>query len=331
MTMRVTWVLSHAGWSEGAWAAGWAAQALMAAGVAVSILPLWEPEGPAMGWPAGVTVERPVWTGRARWSRKRRLAERIPQDTRIIVDQDFRVEHEVWGAAPGGPLWLFVRHADWPPEERSWAHTVYPQWDRIVAGSAPALRLAAHVPGVLPSRLYPMTPPLLLGEEPAVLAPSGPTLAIMGALTAVKGVDMVLNALAELLHHRDRHFRLVLLGDGPERRRVETYGRAMGVDVHVVTAMDQWADVLQQVDAVLAPQFRDGLGWDAVAARSRGIPVVTGELAVMHENLGGWSGARWVSTMTVMGWVEALEVPLPERGPAVAPERPALWSSTWLS
>lgn len=114
------------------------------------------------------------------------------------------------------------------------------------------------------------------------------TIAILARLVPIKGVDVALWALASLAPR----FRMVIAGDGPERARLETLARELGVADRVVWC--GWLDaaardrVLVDADVVAVPSIvtpdgrHEGTPLAALEALACGVPVVataTGGLA----------------------------------------------------
>lgn len=311
MTETLHWVVSRADWNEGALAASWAFRTVLGPNVSLRILPLLPSEGPAIPFPEGVIVEAPVWDRRPRRAGSRALGVRLHGAPRIVIDWD-RTMREIlsdrWDDALERTL-LFVHDEHWRPQE---AH-LFPRVHRVLAANAGVFFRIAQTPGILPSRTFLLPPlPLWAGPPERRLHSEVPWIVVMGALTAVKGMDAAVNAVAELLHHRQRDFHMLWLGDGPERERLLTYARAMGVTVQVVSSMGEWAGFLEQATVLLAPQFEDGLGWDVAEAVRRGMPVVAGDLPVMRERFPRGD----LCSLTVINMVEALLKPLVPNRPS---------------
>nr|WP_275107297.1 glycosyltransferase [Sulfobacillus harzensis] len=185
--------------------------------------------------------------------------------------------------------------------------TTYQRFQRVVATSRWRLRQLVQEGLVLPSRIQLVDAPSLPAATTSEPAPQseGLTVAVLGPMTAVKGVDLAINALAEL-SRQTPGWRLWLMGDGPDRARFQAYAQAMDVQT-TWHPSDAWELALRAADVLLAPQFQDSLGWDAMWAQRLGTPVVAGNLPVMEEQLGDWPGARLLSRLTVMEVIEALD------------------------
>jgi glycosyltransferase involved in cell wall biosynthesis len=125
------------------------------------------------------------------------------------------------------------------------------------------------------------------------------TIAVLARLVPIKGVDVALWALASL----PARFRMVVAGDGPERARLMTLARELGVEDRV--AWRGWLDasardrVLVDADVVAVPSIvtpdgrHEGTPLAALEALACGVPVVataTGGLAALAA-----SGARIVA------------------------------------
>lgn len=118
------------------------------------------------------------------------------------------------------------------------------------------------------------------------------TIAVLARLVPIKGVDVALWALASL----PPRFRMVVAGDGPERARLMTLARELGVEARV--AWRGWLDapardrVLVDADVVAVPSIvtpdgrHEGTPLAALEALACGVPVVataTGGLAALDS------------------------------------------------
>ncbi|MCA1813879.1 MAG: WecB/TagA/CpsF family glycosyltransferase, partial [Halobacteriales archaeon] len=126
------------------------------------------------------------------------------------------------------------------------------------------------------------------GIAPSELAPEGaprpgPFTAIaVGKLLPIKGFDLALRAFAGLAPHAPEA-RLVLIGDGPERARLERLADDLGIAPQV--AFRGWrprAEALQgmrEAHCLLFPSLRDGGGAVVVEAMAQGVPCIVLDLA----------------------------------------------------
>jgi phosphatidylinositol alpha-1,6-mannosyltransferase len=129
---------------------------------------------------------------------------------------------------------------------------------------------------------------------------AGPVLLSVGRLVARKGFDAVLESIAALIHDRP-HLRYVLLGDGPERQRLEERAATLGIADRVLMlgraddAM-KWAayercDVFVMPNRLLGGTDWEGFGIVFVEAARAGRAVVAGNTggvadAVTHGETG---------------------------------------------
>lgn len=119
-----------------------------------------------------------------------------------------------------------------------------------------------------------------------------PTLLVVGRLAPAKGFDDAVVALG-ILARRGLHPRLVVVGDGPERARLEALGHEHGVhaqlefrgamthDGIVPLYASAWA--LLAPSKVLANGRRDGIPNVVVEAMAAGVPVVGTRAAGLEE------------------------------------------------
>src|SRR5215467_11307757 len=101
----------------------------------------------------------------------------------------------------------------------------------------------------------------------------GPLLFHVSTFRPVKRVVDVIEVLERV--RRKVAARLVLVGDGPERARVETRVRALGLEgaVRVLGERRDFVSYLQQADAFLLPSETESFGVAALEALSAGVPV----------------------------------------------------------
>jgi len=95
-----------------------------------------------------------------------------------------------------------------------------------------------------------------------------------GRMVPERGFDALLKAMSTVWsHHGDAH--LVLLGDGPEHRRIEERARGEGARVSVVSrVVDKWI-WYAAADLVVVPSRRAGFSMVAAEAMAAGRAVLT--------------------------------------------------------
>ena len=99
----------------------------------------------------------------------------------------------------------------------------------------------------------------------------------------LKRVDDVVRIFAEV--HRVRPAVLLLIGDGPERSRVEALARQLGLGNRVVFVgkMLSFVELLQASDVFLMPSESESFGLAALEALSCGVPVVASDVGGIPE------------------------------------------------
>jgi glycosyltransferase involved in cell wall biosynthesis len=301
------WVVHDVGCNPGALAAYWGSAILGESGWRVMVQPLVAPLGPPLSgdWQH---VNVPLSPRPMRWTTKAKTALQsvISSFDRILCDQDFETERRVLEVANGrANVYLLGRQTRPPaPSHRA----LYAQLDGILTVSRVAYAQFAQSNVVLASRLH-CLPPLVNWREKPGQRPRmehGLTAVTAGIVDSLKGLDLVLNALGVL---RDQGFSaaLTVLGDGPERTRLEVYARALGVRVQFVPRWSGWANWIAGSDCLLAPQFDDSLAFDVDAAVSLGVPVIGHALPVVVERASVQPEALLLDDMSVMAIVDALQ------------------------
>lgn len=125
--------------------------------------------------------------------------------------------------------------------------------------------------------------------------PSNHQLVCVGRLSEQKGQLLLLDALAELRNQNVR-FQMVLAGDGPMRRDIETKIEQLQLQAHVeITGWISGARVRQLIcesRALVLPSFAEGLPVVLMEALALGRPVVTTSIAGIPElvqpGINGW-------------------------------------------
>ena len=190
--------------------------------------------------------------------------------------------------------------------------------DRVACVS-PDLERRMRDAGVAPERLLVVpngvepAPPLAPGRREAIREALGfagrPLVSSVGRLAAVKAHDRFLAGAAELARARsDVGFAVV--GDGPERARLEALAARLGLDGRVCFTGTR-ADARELIAASTAVTFTsasEGLSLVALEALDAGVPVVAPDVSGMRELLGGGAGVLLADTepSTVAGALAAL-------------------------
>jgi glycosyltransferase involved in cell wall biosynthesis len=114
---------------------------------------------------------------------------------------------------------------------------------------------------------------------------SVPVVISVGRLTASKGYATALRAIALL---SDLDLRYVLVGDGPQRKRLEKLARHLGVwkRVRFAGRSHDVPGLLARADVFLHPSRSEGFGISVLEAMASGLPVVCTDLPALREITG---------------------------------------------
>lgn len=147
----------------------------------------------------------------------------------------------------------------------------------MVALGMPGDRIAVHYTGVDHSKFFVRD----RAWAKAALGIEGPLLVGVGALIERKGHDLAIAALAEL-----PGATLVLIGDGPERKRLEGLPSAGGSVVFLGSVGSEIiADWLAAADVMILMSASEGLANAWVEALASGTPVVIADVGGARELL----------------------------------------------
>ena len=138
--------------------------------------------------------------------------------------------------------------------------------------------------------IYNNLPPYIEIASGARLFDGAVTIGVVSRLEPIKGMDLVVPAFAKA-HAMDAGTRLLVVGDGSQRRLMEQQASDTGVTGAVYFAGQQEQDELQQyydqIDILLMPSRSEGFGLTAIEGMARGCVVVaaaTGGLPeVVHD------------------------------------------------
>lgn len=151
-----------------------------------------------------------------------------------------------------------------------------------------------------------------------------PRLLFVGRLSGVKGVPILLEALARLAPMYPA-LRLTLIGDGPERAALEAEAAERGVaalcDFVGFRSQAEVASALTEHTALVLPSFAEGLPVVLMEALASARPVVTTRIAGVAELVEDGVNGRVVAPGDAAALTEALADVL------AAPERAAAWGA----
>jgi glycosyltransferase involved in cell wall biosynthesis len=119
-------------------------------------------------------------------------------------------------------------------------------------------------------------PPSAWGETRLEL-PGGRVVAAVARLVPQKGLDVAVRALGGL------DATLVVLGEGPERQRLEALAREQGTRLLLPGRVGDVATVLRRVDALVHPARWEGFGLALLEAMLCGLPVVASRVSSIPE------------------------------------------------
>jgi len=121
---------------------------------------------------------------------------------------------------------------------------------------------------------------------------NGYLLGSFGRLSPEKGHHILLEAMARL--GADTPVRLLLVGDGPERKNLETQAEMLGISNRVIFAgqQDNMRDWFEAIDLFVLPSLSEGLPFVVLEAMALGKPVLASRVGavpeVIDEGVNGW-------------------------------------------
>jgi teichuronic acid biosynthesis glycosyltransferase TuaC len=152
----------------------------------------------------------------------------------------------------------------------------------------PGQKIAVHYTGIDLDRFRPTD---RSAAKPA-LGVEGPLLVGAGALIPLKGQALVIEALKAL-----PEATLILVGDGPERARLEALAAPLGTRVRFLgnRPHEELPELLASADAMVLPSEREGLANVWVEALACGTPLVITDVGGAREVVQGPEAGRLVA------------------------------------
>jgi glycosyltransferase involved in cell wall biosynthesis len=122
--------------------------------------------------------------------------------------------------------------------------------------------------------------------EPVTPAPDAADFVFVGELRQLKGVDLLLAAVARI--RKERSCRLVIVGAGPEAATFQAEARALGLEPHVTFAGALPArEAFRLGRALVMPSRAESLPYVALEAAGAGLPLIATEVGGVPEIVAG--------------------------------------------
>jgi len=201
------------------------------------------------------------------------------------------VHADVYGALAAGRAPLFsTKHNDdrfrtgpWRFAERLLARRA----SRVVAITHALKRFQVERVGLPADKVevihYGMDePPGAWGENPQLALGDGPVVACVARLEPQKGVDVAVRAL-HMCTPTSLGPTLIVLGEGPERPRLEGLARELGVRLVLPGRVPDVAAILRSADALVHPARWEGFGLGVLEAMLCSLPVVATNVSSLPE------------------------------------------------
>jgi alpha-1,6-mannosyltransferase len=165
-----------------------------------------------------------------------------------------------------------------------------------VAAAAPAVEAGLQAIGIHPVHLVPLAADTELfhpGRRRAAwrasagARPAGPVALSVGRLSFERGLGVVLQALPEL--HRATRLKLVLIGEGHLRGRLEAHAKACPEMLAVLPYerdRTRLAEAYASADLYLAPSALETFGLATLEAMASGLPIVGPDAGALRDLVG---------------------------------------------
>ncbi|MDH3222850.1 MAG: glycosyltransferase [Gemmatimonadota bacterium] len=232
---------------------------------------------------------------------------------RIIRERDIQVLHlQAFGASTFGRIaarWtgrpsIVHVHADYRGEPKGYPLHVRVldallsgSTDKVLAISQPVADFATGSQGFPRAKVEVLHSPVDLREfrpptpdqarearQGLGLDPEAPVAACVARFHEIKGVDLLVEAWAEVVE-RAPSATLLLLGDGPQRALLEARARALGLEdrIRFLGYREDVSVGLWASDILVVPSRMEGLSLAALEGMATGLPVVASRVGGLPE------------------------------------------------
>lgn len=115
-----------------------------------------------------------------------------------------------------------------------------------------------------------------------------PTIAFLGRVRKYKRVDLLIRAMPEVVERLPKT-RLLIIGEGEDRPRLQALTRRLGLDSIVTftgyVSDTRKAEYLQRVHAVVNPSVKEGWGLTNIEANACGTPAVASDVPGLRDSV----------------------------------------------
>jgi glycosyltransferase involved in cell wall biosynthesis len=256
----------------------------------VNVRRTWMPSRSPMGWVAHAVASVPAMRAQARWAdvvHAQSFASAVPagiaaRGARRPWVVSFHTSHFLERAKK--PLWKPVLGRLVRAPDRALAASR--EIAQVAESLAPGVRVEALTNGVDTDRFVPREGPAGQSGPPRVIVPR--------RLVPKNGVETFVRAFPRV---RDRvpGVRALIAGDGPERARLESLSRELGVASAVeflgATPHERMPELFASAQVAVIPSLMEATSVAALEAMACGLPVVASDVGGLPEIVDGGVGA----------------------------------------
>lgn len=238
-------------------------------------------------------IKLPKWPTPLRASRQR-WAMRQTQPQAVLIWNRLRDSEATLAAAGPERCIYWERGAAWFAGETAAKQRFLSGVQAVLCNSQAARRMLelrwqyqgqiCVVPNALRSALVPLAPQARSGCADAPVWRLG----VAARLESIKGVAIVLHALASMQNH-EQAVELLIAGDGPQKDALRALAEQLGVSTRVsfLGLVSDMAAFYQRIDLLVHPALREPFGQIIIEAAAHGVPSVVagvdGLMEVVHH------------------------------------------------
>lgn len=172
--------------------------------------------------------------------------------------------------------------------------------DRVIAVSN-FLKGEVEKMGVPQERIDVIYGGVTLSEDSEPFEPDGRVVTFIGSLVPQKGVDVLIAAFKKI---ETENTNLIIVGDGPERRRLEAMAKG---NIQFLGRRKGIKNVLEKSEVLVLPSKEEGFGLVLLEAMAAGVPVVAANVGGIPEIVADGQSGILVERENIEQLAEAID------------------------
>lgn len=212
----------------------------------------------------------------------------------------------IHGYEPPTTLSGRLKFAVWDSMNRALARLVGTRFVAVSDDLRRRYKVSANRSTIIPNGIMVQNFKARLGVLPERGTQSLPVIGWTGRMVPVKGLEILLKAVAHMAVNLP--VRVLLIGDGPERANLEKLARSLGItdSVRFAGFVPEPLTLLDTMDVFALPSLHEGIPMSLLEALAAGVPVVAAAVGGIPGMIGDSGAAQLVHSSSPEAWAAAL-------------------------